>query len=150
MLTSLRSLTLVIITSVACLAPAASAQTRSLSSYTVEDKKALVQGIAAIGALSFCDNNGLYASKVGPDAFPRMLAVLKSLPPHIAETGIAIFKDARGDGTVPMFTAGSNEMAPFTATDEASCRVIEDIVTKLLQPKGLFDVRPLNPDEKDA
>jgi hypothetical protein len=121
-----------------------------MSSYSEEDKKLLVQGIAGIGTLAFCDNSEFYVSKVGPVAFLRMIVVLKNLTDEgIAETGLTIFKQAREDGTIPIFSG--EEVNAFTATDEAGCRVVEDIVSKLMEPKGLLDVEPpLAPGEQKS
>lgn len=124
---------------------------RAAAAYTQEDKQALAQGIAGVGTLSFCDSSGFYASKVGPVAFERMMVVIRSLGQELGGMAIGIFREAKQDGTIPMFTKGSDEMGSFEATDEAGCRVVEDIVSKLMEPKGLFDVEPtLKPDEQKS
>lgn len=124
---------------------------KSLEAYTLAEKQAFVQGVAGIGTLAFCEINKFYVSTVGPVAFERMITVVQGADSEQFAAGVlGVFRQAREDGTIPMFADGK-QAGEFTATDEAGCHVVEDLVSKLMAPKGLLDIEPaLQPDEQKS
>lgn len=124
---------------------------KPLESYTLAEKQAFVQGAAGIGTLAFCEINEFYVSTVGPVAFERMVTVVQSTNSEQFAAGVlGVFRQAREDGTIPMFADGK-QAGEFAATDEAGCHVVEDIVSKLMEPKGLLDIESaLQPDEQKS